>query len=475
MRTPLPFLVNGRWYDSKESIGIVNPYTREEIAAISLATPEDIERAIESAQNAFPQARVLPSHRRAEILTNIAEGIRQQRREFAEIITQEAGKPIRFSLGEVDRAIQTFTLAAEEAKRLTGEVLPLDLQPGSENRWGLVRRFPVGVILGITPFNFPLNLVAHKIAPALASGNCIILKPAPQTPLTALKLGQIIEKSGYIPGSVNIVPCSNRLAEKMVTDPRVKVVSFTGSAKVGWYLKQLASDKKVMLELGGNAGMIVEQDVNWEYAAERAVLGGFAYAGQVCIAVQRIYVIRSLFPAFCEKLVKQVEMMKTGNPMDPEVIMGPMISIEAAHQAEEWIQEAIQQGANLLCGGKRQKNYLQPTILTNTRPNMKVWSEEIFAPVMIVESFTEFEEALEMLDNSQYGLQAGVFVNEIKKIWQAFEKLEVGGVIINDYPTYRVDHMPYGGVKRSGFGREGIKYAIEEITEPKLLVINPLI
>ncbi|MFC1563271.1 aldehyde dehydrogenase family protein, partial [candidate division KSB1 bacterium] len=355
---------------------------------------------------------------------------------------------------------------------INGEYLTLDVVESAKGRTGITKRFPIGPILGITPFNFPLNLVAHKIAPALACGNTIILKPSPQCPITALKLGEIIIDSGAVPGSVNILPTDTSIAEMLVKEKRLKLLTFTGSADVGFYLKNISGKKKVVLELGGNAGVIIHSDTDINYAAERCAIGGFAYSGQMCISLQRIFVHNQIFEKFSEVFLEKVKNLKFGDPMNEDTIVGPLINEKSAKRTEEWINEAITNGAKVLTGGNRNKNIFEPTVITDVSPNLKVCSNEIFAPVITLTKYEDFNDAVKEVDNSRFGLQAGIFTTDINKIWHAYENIEVGGMIINDVPTFRIDHMPYGGVKDSGRGREGIKYAIEDMTETKLLVLN---
>ncbi|MBI3398873.1 MAG: aldehyde dehydrogenase family protein [Deltaproteobacteria bacterium] len=467
------FLINGEWRKTSKKEDIKNPYNNETVAHVYFAEGRDLEDAVISSQKAFDITRKLPAYKRAEILKNIAKGLEQRKEELAKTITLEAGKPITDSSTEVSRAINTFQIASEEAKRIEGEVIPLDLLPGSEGKLGIVRRFPIGPILGITPFNFPLNLVSHKVAPAIASGNTIILKPAPKTPVTALLLGEIISESGLPAGGLNIVPCSNTMAEKLVADERIKKLSFTGSAAIGLKLKTMAGMKKITLELGGNAGAIIHSDVDIDFAAKRCVIGAFSFAGQICISVQRIYAQKDIYNAFLDKFLANIKNLKAGDPMDESTNIGPMIDEKAGMKTEEWLKEAVADGAKILTGGKRNGNFFEPTVLTNTKPSMKVCGQEVFAPLVAVEQYERFEDAVSMVNNSIYGLQAGIFTRDIKNIFYAYNELEVGGVIVNDIPTYRADHMPYGGVKMSGFGREGVRYAMEEMTELRLLAINP--
>ncbi len=387
-------------------------------------------------------------------------------------MTTEAGKPLSDARREVGRAIQTFSIAAEEAKRIGGEVVPLDWSPGMESHWGVTRRFPIGPILGITPFNFPLNLVAHKVAPALAAGNSILIKPAPQTPLTALLLGELLTEAGVPPGGLNVLPCNNMVAEQLVVEPRFKLLSFTGSAPVGWMLKAKCGKKKVVLELGGNAAVIVEPDADLDYAVQRCVTGGFTYAGQTCISVQRIFVHESVAAAFTENLVGLVRRLEAGDPGNERTVVGPLIDSGAAERIEGWIGEAVTQGAQLLFGGTRTGSVVQPTVLSRVTATMKVSCREVFGPLVTVTPYREFDAVLRSVNESDYGLQAGIFTQNVGRIFRAFEQLDVGAVLANEIPTFRADHMPYGGVKDSGIGREGVRYAIEDMTEPKLLVMN---
>lgn len=464
--------IGGGWIGSATTQPVQNPYNQETVGIVHQAGEEEIEETIRSAQSAFDEMRRLPLYRRAEALQKVTDGIRKRREELARMICLEAGKPITDARNEVGRAILTFQTAAEEAKRLGGEVIPLDLLPGNEKRMAIVRRFPLGPILGISPFNFPLNLVAHKIAPAIASGNTILLKPAPKTPITALLLAEIIEACGLPAGAVNVFATGNELAERLVMDERIRMLSFTGSARVGWMLKAKAGKKKVLLELGGNAGVIVHSDADLDLAAKRCAAGGFSYAGQTCISVQRIYVQEGVVKPFLERLLSYVSKLKMGDPLKEDTNVGPMIDPAAAKRTEEWVKEAVQQGAKLVIGGKRKDQFFEPTVLTNTKPTMKVCSEEVFAPLVMVMPYRTFEEAIAEVNNSVYGLQAGVFTRDLTLTFKAFEEIEVGGLMINEVPAFRVDPMPYGGVKDSGFGREGIRYAIEAMTELKLLALN---
>jgi len=466
------FLVDGRWIEDGNLVEVRAPYDGAVIGRVFQGTRQHAEAAIAAAVKAFGTTRRLPAFERQRVLRRVAQGITERKQEFAHTLAQEAGKPIKAARTEVERAIFTFTVAAEESTRIYGEYLPLDWQEFTAGRWGIVRRFPLGPVAGITPFNFPLNLVAHKVAPAIASGCSMVLKPAPQTPLSALLLAETIQQAGWPDGALNVLPLSNEDAGVLVTDERLKMISFTGSAAVGWEIKKRAGKKKVILELGGNAGVIVHSDADLAYAAERCVAGGFVYAGQTCISVQRILVEHSVYGKFTELLLAGVKKLKTGDPLDDTTDLGSLIRESDAARASDWIQEAVRGGARLLCGGRRNGALLEPAVLTGTKPDMKVNCQEIFAPVVTVEPYDDFNAAVRQINNSPYGLQAGIFTRDAKLLFHAYEELEVGGVIAGDVPAFRIDHMPYGGIKDSGLGREGLRYVIEEMTEPKLLVMN---
>jgi len=466
------FYLSGKWVEEGTPVEIRAPYDGTPIAQVFQATREHAEAAIRAAVRAFATTRKLPAFERQRVLRSIAQYITSRKEEFSRTLAQEAGKPLKAARTEVERSIFTFTIAAEESTRIPGEYLSLDWQQYTAGRWGIVRRYPVGPVAGITPFNFPLNLVAHKVAPAIASGCSIILKPAPQTPLSSLLLAEAVEQAGLPDGAFNVLPLSNEDAGLLVTDERIKLISFTGSAPVGWEIKRRAGKKKVVLELGGNAGVIVHSDTDLVWAAERCVTGGFSYAGQTCISVQRILVERSAFTKFRDLLLSGVSKLRVGDPMDETTDLGPLIRESDAIRATQWVEDAVQDGATLLCGGKRHGSILEPTVLTGTKPDMKVNCQEVFAPVVTVEPYDDFSQALRQINDSPYGLQAGLFTRDVNRIFQAYEELEVGGLIAGDVPSFRIDHMPYGGVKDSGLGREGLRYAIEEMTEPRLLVMN---
>ena len=465
-------LIDGKWETGKNVKEIRSPFDQSVVGQVHFADADQVKTAIDSAHRAFQQTKVLSSFERAKALESISSNIAKNKEELARSITLSAGKAIKSARVEADRAVSTFQIAAEEAKRMNGEIIPLDLSAQTSGRWGLVRRFPVGVIAGITPFNFPLNLVAHKVAPAMASGNTILLRPASQVAMTSGILAKIISESEYPEGGFNHIPCGYQAADVFVEDDRVKKITFTGSPDIGWELKKKANKKRVTLELGGNAAVIIEPDANLDFALPRIVLGAYAYSGQVCISIQRIFLHKKIYGQFMERFVEATTNLKMGDPMEESTDVGPMINLDAAKQTEEWVEEALEDGARLVCGGKRDGSMFEPTILENVKPGLRISCREAFAPVVVVSPYEDFDIALRSVNDSIYGLQAGIFTKDLKKAFQAYESLEVGGVICNDIPTFRIDHMPYGGVKESGFGREGLKYAIEEMTELKLLAIN---
>jgi glyceraldehyde-3-phosphate dehydrogenase (NADP+) len=465
-------LIGGEWRTTAESADIRNPYSSEVVGRVPVARPHDVDDALAAAASAFPTTRALSRVRRGDLLGRIAAGIRERRGELAETIARESAKPVKLADGEVDRAIMTFSLAAEEARRFAGEVVPVDIEARSEGYVALTSRVPIGPVVGITPFNFPLNLVAHKVAPSLATGNPIVLKPAPQAPLTALLLAEIVVDAGAPAGSLSVVHCPVSLAERLVTDERVKMLTFTGSARVGWALHAKAGKKKVLLELGGNAGVIVHRDADVGWAAARSAVGGFAHAGQVCIKVQRVYVHEDVYDAFLEAFLAETRALRTGDPLDPSTDVGPLIDEQAAARVLTWIDEARAGGAEILCGGRRTGGFVEPTIIAGATADMRVKREEVFGPVVTVDRYRDFDDAVAAVNQSPYGLQAGVFTHDIRLAHAAFANLDVGGVIVNDYPTFRADNYPYGGVKESGTGREGVRYAMEAMTELRTLVLN---
>jgi len=470
MSNEYPLYIGNTAVKTQDKKEITCPHDNKPVGTVYIANETHIRQAIKKAIKCFGISKNMPAYERSEILFSIAKDIQNNAESLAETLALECGKNITFARGEVQRAIQTFTLAAEEAKRIDGEFFGLDSVPKGAHAHALVKRFPIGPILGITPFNFPLNLVAHKVAPALAVGNPIIIKPSSLAPISSLNLAEII--INYVPdGMLSVLPCSGPSIMSAVKSEDIKMISFTGSPNVGWKLKDQCRKKRICLELGGNSGLIIDEDTNLDDAVEKSIIGGFAYAGQVCIHTQRFFIHDSIFEEFKTKFVEKTKRIKLGHPLDEEAFLNCMISEQVAIRAENWIQEAVEQGAEILCGGKREVTKLEATILTKTSPNMKVEKNEVFAPVVTLTPFKDFEQAVEMVNNSVYGLQAGVFTNSLKHIKYAFKELQVGGVIINNTPTFRVDRMPYGGVKNSGFGREGIRYSIEEMTELKLLVI----
>jgi glyceraldehyde-3-phosphate dehydrogenase (NADP+) len=465
-----PIYIAGEFQSSPLLLNVSNPFTGEVFARTYNATDGQYEEAIKRAIAVKKQMADLPAYSRYIALRQISDTIQSHAEHLASILAQESGKPYIYAIGEVNRAAQTFLVAAEESKRLPKEYMSLDWTASGKKKEGVVKYFPAGVVAGITPFNFPLNLVAHKVAPALAAGCPIILKPASSVPLSSLELAKIIAQTHLPKGTFSVLPMDRKNGNKMVSDERFNVLSFTGSAEVGWEMKKNAGKKKVLLELGGNAAVILAQSADLKDAAEKAVVAGFSYSGQVCIHAQRFFIHEDLFEKFASEFIQRVEMLNHGDPVKHDTDISVMIDQANADRVEAWVNEAIKQGAKLLCGGKKKGRYYEPTVLTHVKEDMKVCSEEVFGPVVTLDTFTRFEEAVDMVNNSRFGLQAGVFTNSIIEMETAFNQLEVGGVIMNDMPSFRADHMPYGGVKDSGFGREGVKYAIMEMMEPRILV-----
>jgi acyl-CoA reductase-like NAD-dependent aldehyde dehydrogenase len=469
-----PIYLAGEWVESDQPLSVTNPYNGDAIATTYLADRGQLNDAIEAAESAFEQTKAMPVYERVQILQSLAGEMRKHRDNIATTIALESGKPIRDAEVEADRGIFTVEIAAEEAKRITGEVMPLDLLPASKGRFGIVRRFPIGPIAGISPFNFPLNLALHKLAPAIASGNPIVLKPPSHDPLTMLLIAEMLDRVGIPKGSVSILPMSREVGDAMVEDDRFKLLSFTGSPDVGWDMKRRAGMKQVVLELGGNAGVVVDEDADLDFAAQRVRTGAFAYAGQVCISVQRVFAHERIYESFRDRLIAETKQVKIGDPLDRSVDLGPMIDDKAASRSQQWIEDAVKQGANVLTGGKAKGRFLEPTVIENAPPDSFVCSREAFAPLVTIFPVSSFGEAVQRVNDSIFGLQAGVFTNNLERALYAFESIDAGGVILNDIPTYRIDHMPYGGVKASGLSREGLRYAIEDMTEMKLLVVNRL-
>ncbi|MGO8947201.1 MAG: aldehyde dehydrogenase family protein [Ktedonobacterales bacterium] len=465
-------LVNGKWISSGHTVEIRSPYDDSLVAVIHRAGPQEIEEAIASAVRAFQITRRLPSWKRCDVLERISRGILERREEFARTIALEAGKPIKTARAEVDRASFTFKVASEEARRIYGEIVPLDWLPGNEDRVAEIYRVPLGVVTGITPFNFPLNLVAHKVAPALAAGDPILIRPASQTPVSALMLGELVLAAGWPEGGIAVLPSATEDAAPLVEDERIRALTFTGSPVVGWELKQRAGRKRVTLELGGNAGVIIHHDADVAYAAERITWGGFSYAGQSCISVQRVFVHQDCYQPFLDALLPRVRALKVGDPLDEATDVGPVINGGESERVATWVDEARSGGAEALLGGEHRGTLWEPTILAGVAATMRVANREVFAPLISIIPYTDAHEAIHAVDQSDFGLQAGIFTRDLLLAREAFLEIEVGGLIVNDVPTYRIDHMPYGGVKHSGSGREGLRYAIEEMTEMKLLALN---
>lgn len=465
--------VDGRWVSSRSKYDVLSPYDGKRVGTICEVTHAQMEKAIAGADRAFQTYRLMPGFERAAILERIAEGLRARRREMAELIMGEGGKPITYALVEVDRAIDTFVIASEEAKRQGGELLPMDVSPPGRNHWGVVKRFPIGPVAGISPFNFPLNLVAHKVAPALACGNTIVLKPAHQTPMASLLLAEICHAAEVPAGVVSIVPCGREVAKALMTDDRLRKLTFTGSVPVGWMLRAQANNKRATLELGSNAACVVDADADLDVAIPKIAVGAFYNAGQSCISVQRIYAHQKIYREFERRLVAHVKSkIKSGDPRDPKTVVGPLIDSGNAQRVMDWLAEAKSQGAKILCGGQRRGNVVTPAVVTRVKPTMKISCDEVFGPVATLESWSDFDDVLARVNDSDYGLQAGVFTRDINRAAQAFRDLNVGGVVINNTPTYRIDHQPYGGEKDSGLGREGIRWAIEEMTCTRIMVVN---
>jgi len=466
-----PFYVAGEWRSGQGTLKVNSPYDGSLVAELGVPADADVEAAVSKAVEAFRESRHLPTHARAEALLHISRRIGDRVDELAELVAREGGKPVKWSKVEVTRAVSTFRWAAEETRRFGGEFLPLDTEASLGSRAGIVRRFPFGPVLGISPFNFPVNLVAHKIAPSLAVGAPIVVKPAGATPLGALALAELFDETDLPKGMLSVLPISSDRAEKLVSDRRFKKLSFTGSG-VGWRLKGLDPHKHATLELGGNAGVIVHSDADLDHAAQRVAVGGYYQAGQSCIAVQRVLIQSEVYDAFVARLIKQVESLKVGDPLDPTVDVGPLIDHGALERVDAWVKEAVEQGARILTGGRREDPFYHPTVLADTTPEMKVRCQEVFGPVVTVQPYQTYEEALAEVNDSPYGLQAGVFTSSIERAMLAHRELEVGGVIVNDVSAFRADQMPYGGSKESGYGREGLRYAMEEMTEPRIMVLS---
>lgn len=466
--------INNEWigHSTTNILSVTNKYEQNIIATIPYADASEVQFAISNSVQAFQSWSRLSAMERREFLLKIRDGLQHEKEKFINLIVSEAGKPLDYARAEIERSLSVLQFSADEAIRLTGETVPMDYGLG-KGKTAFTKRFPIGPVLAISPFNFPLNLALHKVGPALAAGNTVLLKPSPYTPLTALALASLCKRVGLPPGVLNVVVCRNEEAELMLKDERIKMLSFTGSAEVGWMLKEKAGKKKVLLELGGNASVIVDRTSNLDEAAKTIAMGAFLYAGQICISVQRIFVDNQVFDAFVEKLKQMTSELQTGNPATEGVSVGPIIDRTHLERITGWISEAKERGAEILMGGEiidQEKNVLAPTLITNTTEEMKIVAEEVFGPVAIIERVQFFDEVIRVINRSRFGLQAGLFTNNLTQMKYAHEHLEVGALIVNGIPGFRVDSMPYGGVKDSGLGREGVRYTMEEMTEPRLLV-----
>jgi len=463
--------VAGEWLETGHWQEVRSPYSGDVVARVAKAGADETRRAIEAAEQAMREP--LPRHKRAEILVKVAGALGRRHEEVARLISDEAGKPMKAAKVEAARAMSTYTFAAVEARKLTGETVPMDASQAGEGKLALTLREPAGVVGAISPFNFPLNLVAHKIAPALAAGCAVVLKPASQTPLSALLLAELETEAGLPPGWLNVlVGPSSEIGDVLVEDERVKVLTFTGSSGVGWGLRERAPRKKVNLELGNSTPLIVEGDADLEAAASATATHGFSFAGQSCISIQRVYVERGSYDDFVGRLVPKVEQLVLGDPADEETDVGPVIDADARDRILEWLEEARRAGAEILTGGELDGELIKPTVVANASPELKVSCEEVFGPVVVVNPYDTLEEAIELANGTRYGLQAGIFTSSLDSAFEAAQKLEFGGVTVNEAPTFRADQMPYGGVKDSGNTREGPAYAVREFTEPRLVVID---
>ena len=467
-----PYLVNGDWRTGDGTFEVHSPFDDSVVAEIGVPTDADVEEAAATAAATFEESRRLPVHARADALDQISQRLKETIDENAELIAKEGGKPLKWAKIEATRAVATFRWASEVIRHGDDEVMRLDTEASLGSRIGIVRRFPFGPVLGITPFNFPLNLVAHKVAPSLAVGAPIVVKPASATPIGSLRLAEFFAETELPKGMFQVLAVSSKVADGMARDERYKKISFTGSSEIGWYLKGLDPKKRVTLELGGNAGVIVHKDADLDFAAQRVAYGGYYQAGQSCISVQRVLVSSEVYEDFADRLVKQVESLKVGDPLDPTVDVGPVIQHKEVGRIKEWVDEAVSEGARVLTGGEGDGPFFQPTLIADVRPEMRVCREEIFGPVVTISPYETFDDALKVVNDSRYGLQAGVFTNDINRAFEAHRTIEVGGIIVNDVSAFRADQMPSGGSKDSGFGREGLKYAMEEMTEPRIMVLS---
>ncbi len=467
-----PLYVGGKFIETDTELPVINPYHGAAFATTYQAGLDEFEVAIKAAESVKKEMANLPIYQRYEILRTVADEIDANQEELAEILAMECGKPFKYSLAEIERAVQTFLTAAEEAKRLPGELQSIDWAPFNAGKKAMIQYFPVGIVAGIAPFNFPMNLVAHKVAPAIAAGCPIILKPASATPLSAIKMAEILDKTSLPKGALSVMPTDRIAGNLLVKDDRFDLLSFTGSPGVGWTMKAECGTKKIVLELGGNAGVILTEDTDIDLAVARCVVGAFANNGQSCIHTQRIYAHESIFESFTQKFVAAVEALKIGAPEARDTDITSMIDEKNAIRLKSWIDEDVESGAKILTGGNRRDAFLEPTVITHTQKGMKCASEEAFGPVVTLDRYTDFEAVVNRVNDSDFGLQAGLFVNDWKKINYAYKTLDVGGLVINDVPTFRADHLPYGGVKDSGIGREGPKYAILDMMEPRVLMLD---
>jgi acyl-CoA reductase-like NAD-dependent aldehyde dehydrogenase len=467
-----PYLVNGEWRTGEGTFEVHSPYDAGVVAEIGVPSAADVEEAVATAAATFEESKRLPVHARSEALDHISRRLGETIDENARLIAQEGGKPLKWATVEATRAVSTFRWASEVLRHGSDELMRLDTEAALGSRVGVLRRFPFGPVLGITPFNFPLNLVAHKVAPALAVGAPIVVKPASATPIGSLRLAEFFAETDLPKGMYQVLPVSSSVADRMARDERFRKISFTGSSEIGWYLKGLDPKKRVTLELGGNAGVIVHSDADLDLASQRIAFGGYYQAGQSCISVQRVLVQSEVYEDFANRLVKQVESLKVGDPMDPTVDVGPVIQRSEVDRIDSWVKEAVSQGATVLTGGEGEGPMYQPTLIADVRPEMKVCREEVFGPVVTISPYQTFDEAIGVVNQSRFGLQAGVFTNDINRAFEAHRSIDVGGVIVNDVSAFRADQMPYGGSKDSGFGREGLRFAMEEMTEPRIMVLS---
>lgn len=465
--------IRNEWVESDEVIDVTNPYDEQLVGRVQAAPTHHVGQAIQAADDAFNDYQQLPAYERADILARTARLLQEREERLAQLLVQETAKPIREAKVEVRRAHNTFLWAAEEAKRIRGETIPMGGVRGGEGRMAFTVRVPLGVVAAITPFNFPLNLVAHKVAPALAAGNTVVLKPASLTPLMSYELALLLAEVGLPAGCFNVISGSGKtVGDYLVRHKSIRMITFTGSSSVGKKIKQKADLRQVTLELGANSAVIVHDGTAIDRIAERCVQGAYAFSGQVCIAVQRIYVQEALYEKFVQKFQERAEVLQCGDPAFEATDVSAMITPEETQRVQQWISEAVEGGANLVTGGTLEGRILRPTVLTNASEHMKVNCEEVFGPVVTIAPYSEFSEAIEWVNNSEYGLQTGVFTNDIQRAWHAIRTIQTGSVIVNDIPTFRLDHMPYGGTKQSGIGKEGVRYAIESMTHTRLAVFN---